>query len=137
MTSDHPPAEAATASDRQRLRDEIDNEAIHQAWLTWVGSIPETAAGRVSRGEVFYSALDLAEYLIAPDEFTGWRISLTSEGGPYSATLILHDPWSGPREMSASDPESLTLAFLSAIDSWAKDRARVSAARYARIAQLR
>jgi hypothetical protein len=138
MAWDQGAGEAATTPARQRVRDEIDNEAIRQAWLTWVGSIPETAAGRVSRGEVFYSALDLAELLIAPNELSGWRISLTSEGGPYSVTLILCSPRSGgPSEISASHPESLTLAFLSAIDKWAETRARPSAARYATVAEPR
>jgi hypothetical protein len=136
MAWDQRAGEAATAPDRQRVRDEIDNEAIGRAWLTWVGSLPEAAAGRVSRGEVFYSALDLAEHLIAPNELCGWRISLTSEGGPYSATLILYNPRSGgPCEISASHPESLTLAFLSAIDRWAQDRARPSATRDATVAE--
>jgi hypothetical protein len=136
MAWDQGAEQAATAPDRQRVRDEIDNDAIRQAWLTWVGSLPEAAAGRVSRGEVFYSALDLAEHLIAPDELSGWRINLTSEGGPYSATLILcNQRTGGPSEISASHPESLTLAFLSAIDRWAEARARPSAARYATIAE--
>lgn len=129
-------AEAATASERQRRRDEIDNEAIREAWLTLAGSLPDAAAGRVSRGEVFYSALDLAEHLIAPDELSGWRISFTSDGGPYSATLMLCHPKSGiVSELSSDHPESLTLAFLSAIDRWARGRVRPSATRHATVAE--
>jgi hypothetical protein len=135
MAGDQRVADAKSTSDRQRVRDETDNEAIRQAWQTLVGSLPDAAADRVSRGEVFYSALDLAEHLIAPSELSGWRISLTSEGGPYSATLILCNPGSGKvSEISATDPESLTLAFLCAIDRWANARAKPSAARYTTVA---
>jgi hypothetical protein len=138
MEGDQCAAKAKTTSDRQRVRDETDNEAIRQAWQTLVGSLPDAAAGRVSRGEVFYSALDLAEHLIAPSELSGWRISLTSEGGPYSATLIVSNPESGVvSEISASDPQSLTLAFLCAIDQWAKGRAKPPAARYTTVAERR
>jgi hypothetical protein len=136
MAVDQRIGEIVTASDPQRVRDEIDNQAIRQAWLRWVGSLPDAASGRLSRGEVFYSALDLAEHLIAPKYLAGWRISLTSDGGPYSATLILYNPRSGGcSEISASHPDSLTLAFLSAIGKWAKDRARPSAARSATAAE--
>jgi hypothetical protein len=137
MAWDQRVGETVTTPDPQRVRDEIDNEAICRAWLALAGTLPDAAAGRVSRGEVFYSALDLAEHLIAPKELSGWRIGFTSDGGPYSATLILCNPRSGGfSEISASHPESLTLAFLSAIDRWAQDRARPSvAARYAAIAK--
>jgi hypothetical protein len=128
-------AETATASERQRVRDEIDNDAIRQAWLALAGSLPDAAAGRVSRGEVFYSALDLAEHLIAPEQLSGWRISFTSDGGPYLATLMLRDPKSGiVSELSSSHPESLTLAFLSVMERWAKARARPAAIRRATVA---
>jgi hypothetical protein len=138
MAGDQRVADAKSTSDRQRVRDETDNEAIRQAWQTLVGSLPDAAADRVSRGEVFYSALDLAEHLIAPSELSGWRISLTSEGGPYSATLILCNPESGiVSEISASDPESLTLALLCAINLWAKGRAKPPAARNTTIAERR
>jgi hypothetical protein len=129
-------AEAATASERQRVRDEIDNDAVRRAWLALAGSLPDAAAGRVSRGEVFYSALDLAEHLIAPEQLSGWRISFTSDGGPYLATLMLRDPKSGiVSELSSSHPESLTLAFLSVMESWAKAQARPAAIRRASAAE--
>ena len=111
---------AANAMSEQSERDEIDNNAIRHAWQTLAGSVPDVTAGRVSRGEVFYAALDLAEYLIAPSELGGWRISFTSNGGPYLATLILRNQKSGvTSEISASHPVSLTLAFLSVIEQWA------------------
>jgi hypothetical protein len=136
MAADQRVAEAATTPDPRRVRDQIDNEAIRQAWLALAGILPDAAAGRVSRGEVFYSALDLAEHLIAPNELSGWRISFTSDGGPYLATLILRNPKSGAvSELSASHPESLTLAFVSVIDRWAKGRAELSATRYATVAE--
>jgi hypothetical protein len=136
MAGDQRVAETATTPDQQRVRDEIDNEAIRQAWLALVGTLPDAAAGRVSRGEVFYSALDLAEHLIAPNELSGWRISFTSDGGPYLATLMLRDLKSGAvSELSALHPESLTLAFVSVIDQWAKGRAEPSAPRYATVAE--
>jgi hypothetical protein len=136
MTGDQRAGEAATTPDQQSARDETDNEAIRQAWLTWVGTLPDAAAGRVSRGEVFYSALDLAEHLIAPDELSGWRISFTSDGGPYSATLMLCNSKSGiVSEISAAHPQSLTLAFLSVIDRWAKASAKPAPARYVTVAE--
>ncbi len=92
MAGDNIGAETASTLHQPRSRDEIDNEAIRQAWLTFAGAVPDTAAGRVSRGEVFYSALDLAEHLIAPHELSGWRISFKSDAGPYTATLMLHTP---------------------------------------------
>ncbi|MEI9923174.1 MAG: hypothetical protein WDN50_06215 [Bradyrhizobium sp.] len=120
MAGDNIGAETASTLHQPRSRDEIDNEAIRQAWLTFAGAVPDTAAGRVSRGEVFYSALDLAEHLIAPNELSGWRISFTSEGGPYTATLMLHNPRSGiVSEISAEHAQSLTLAFIAVIGRWA------------------
>jgi hypothetical protein len=129
-------AETAMASERQRMRDEIDNDAIRQAWLALAGSLPDAAADRVSRGEVFYAALDLAEHLIAPEQLSGWRISFTSDGGPYLATLMLRDPGSGVvSELSSSHPESLTLAFLSVTERWAKAHAKPAAIRRATVAE--
>jgi hypothetical protein len=125
-------AEATTTLHQPRARDEIDNEAIRNAWLALAGALPDAAAGRVSRGEVFYSALDLAEHLIAPGELSGWRISFTSEGGPYLATLMLRNPQSGlVSELTAQHAESLTLAFISVIDRWAKTAAKPLPARNA------
>jgi hypothetical protein len=136
MAGDQRAGETATTPDQQRVRDEIDNEAIRQAWLTLVGTLPDAAAGRVSRGEVFYSALDLAEHLIAPNELSGWRISFTSDGGPYLATLMLRNPNSGAvSEISASHPESLTLAFLSVIDGWTRAPAKSAPTRYATVTE--
>jgi hypothetical protein len=136
MAGDQRVGAATTAPDQQRVRDEIDNEAIRQAWLALVGTLPDAAADRVSRGEVFYSALDLAEHLIAPNELSGWRISFTSNGGPYLATLMLRNPNSGiVSEISAAHPESLTLAFLSVIDRWAKAPTKSASARYATVAE--
>jgi hypothetical protein len=138
MTERESIAETTTASEQRRLRDEIDNAAIRQAWLTFVGAVPEAVAGRVSRGEVFYSALDLAEHLIAPDQLSGWRINFTSDGGPYGATLILHDPASGAvSEISSSHPVSLTLAFLSVIESWSNAAAKSPPAQYPTLAERR
>jgi hypothetical protein len=132
MAADQSVGETVATPDPQRVRDEIDNEAIREAWLTWVGTLPDAAAGRVSRGEVFYSALDLAEHLIAPKELSGWRISFTSDGGPYSATLILCNPRSGiTSEISAAHPQSLTLAFLSVIGRWAETSAKSEPAQQA------
>jgi hypothetical protein len=138
MTERESIAETTTASEHQRARDEIDNGAIRQAWLTLVGVVPEAVAARVSRGEVFYSALDLAEHLIAPDQLSGWRINFTSDGGPYGATLILHDPASGAvSEISSSHPVSLTLAFLSVIESWSNAAAKSPPAQYPTLAERR
>jgi hypothetical protein len=112
--------ETASTPHQPRDRDEIDNAAIRQAWLTLAGAVPDTAAGRVSRGEVFYAALDLAEHLIDPNELSGWRISFTSDGGPYTATLMLRNSGSGiVSEISAEHAQSLTLAFISVIGRWA------------------
>jgi hypothetical protein len=136
MTEGKSIAEMAMVSEWPRLRDEIDNDAVRQAWLTLVGSLPEEAAGRVSRGEVFYSALDLAEHLIAPGQLSGWRISFTSDGGPYGATLILHTTGSGAvSEISCSHPHSLTLAFLSVIERWNDATAKPAPSQHRTIAQ--
>jgi hypothetical protein len=138
MTEGKSIAEMATRSERPRARDEIDNDAVRQAWLTLVGSLPEEAAGRVSRGEVFYSALDLAEHLIAPGQLSGWRISFTSDGGPYGATLILHTPGSGAAsEISCSHPDSLTLAILSVIERWNDAAAKPAPAQHPSVAGRR
>jgi hypothetical protein len=136
MAGNRRAAGAATSADRQQVRDEIDNEAVRQAWLTLVGTLPAAAAGRVSRGEVFYSALDLVEHLIEPGQLLGWRISFSSDGGPYSATLMLRNPASGiPSELSSSHPESLTLAFLSVIDRWNEGRVETSRGTCATVAK--
>jgi hypothetical protein len=138
MTERESIAETTTAYGQQRQRDEIDNAAIRQAWLAFVGAVPEAAAAQVSRGEVFYSALDLAEYLIAPDQLSGWRINFTSDGGPYGATLILHNPASGAvSEISSSHPDSLTLAFLSVIENWSNATAKSAPAQHPTLAERR
>jgi|ERR1700722_7701283 hypothetical protein len=138
MTERESIAETTTTSGQRRLRDEIDNDAIRQAWLTFVGAVPEAAAGRVSRGEVFYSALDLAEHLIAPEQLSGWRINFTSDGGPYGATLMLHNPGSGAvSEISSSHPDSLTLAYLSVVESWSNATAKPPPAQHPALAERR
>jgi hypothetical protein len=111
-------SEPSDPGSRQRGRDEIDNAAVREAWQRWSGRLPDAAEARVARGEVFYSALDLAEHLIPPAEFVGWRISFTSDGGPYAAVLLLRDGRGGPSEISATDPTSLTLALIAAIAAW-------------------
>jgi hypothetical protein len=103
----------------QRERDEIDNEAVLKAWKSLTGSLPASAEGQISRGEVFYSALDLAEYLIGSKELSGWRVSFTSEGGPYTARLFLNAHRAGgTRKIEATHPSSLTIAMTSAIRNW-------------------
>jgi hypothetical protein len=125
MVGDNIGTETASTPHQPRSRDEIDNKAIRQAWLTFAGAVPDTATGRVSRGEVFYSALDLAEHLIAPNELSGWRISFTSDGGPYTATLMLRDSRYGiVSEISAEHAQSLTLAFIAVIGMWAGTTAK-------------
>lgn len=105
----------------QAERDRLDNEAVRDAWLSLTGSLPVLIEQRVARGEVFYSALDLAEYLIGKSDLAGWRINFTTDGGPYSATLLLKNPRSGtPSEIAGSHPTSLTMAFISVISQWAK-----------------
>jgi hypothetical protein len=115
MTGSKPSGHAS----RSPARDEIDNAAVREAWQRWSGRLPDAAEARVARGEVFYSALDLAEHLIPPAEFAGWRISFTSDGGPYAAVLLLRDGGGGCSEVSATDPGSLTLALIAAIAAWA------------------
>jgi hypothetical protein len=103
----------------QRERDQTDNEAVRAAWQSLTGSLPAAVEGQISRGEVFYSALDLAERLIGPSELCGWRVSFTSEGGPYTAHLFLRPCRAdGPREIEALHPWSLTIAMTTAIRAW-------------------
>jgi hypothetical protein len=109
----------------QRERDEIDNEAIQEAWKALTGSLPASAKERVSRGEVFYSALDLVEHLIGSNELVGWKVSFTSEGGPYTAQLFLETQDNGAGwAIEASHDSSLTIAMTSAIWAWAKQQRR-------------
>jgi hypothetical protein len=106
----------------ERERDRIDNEAVYDAWISLTGALPRFAEQRISRGEVFYSALDLAEAVIGSKNMAGWRIGFTTEGGPYSAALLLNDAGDGsPNEIVASHPNSLALAFISVIEKWAAD----------------
>jgi hypothetical protein len=109
----------------QNERDEIDNRAVQEAWLSLAGSLPVSTEQSISRGEVFYSALDLAEYLIGTSNLAGWRISFTTDGGPYAATLLLKGPGAETQsEITASHPTSLALAFTSVIKNWADDAER-------------
>src|SRR5262245_28942337 len=99
--------EVSSASS-QAERDTLDNEVVRDAWLSLAGTLPLAIEQRVSRGEVFYSALDLAEYLIGTDRLAGWRISFTTDGGPYSAALLLKTPRNGtPGEIAGTHPTSL------------------------------
>lgn len=103
----------------QAERDRLDNEAVRDAWLSLAGTLPVSIEQRVARGEVFYSALDLAEYLIGTNDLAGWRISFTTVGGPYSATLLLKTSRNGmPLEIPGSHPTSLAMAFISVIRKW-------------------
>jgi hypothetical protein len=105
----------------QGERDEIDNRSVRDAWKSLVGGVPFPAEQQVERGEVFYSALDLAEIVVGPTRLAGWRVSFTSEGGPYAATLIVRDPSSNlPSEFTATHPRSLTLALTSVVSAWAE-----------------
>ena len=104
----------------QHERDNIDNKAVRDAWILLTGVLPDRAEQRVSRGEVFYSALDLAEALIGSTNLAGWRVSFTTDGGPYTATLLLHtNDGKDPSEMTASHSSSLALAFISVVKKWA------------------
>jgi hypothetical protein len=106
----------------QYERDRLDNEAVQGAWITLTGALPALAEQRISRGEVFYSALDLAETMIGSKILAGWRVSFTTDGGPYAATLLLNDAKGGAaNEIAASHPSSLALAFISVIEKWATD----------------
>ena len=112
------PAPSGLAQDE---RDEIDNRSVRDAWKSLVGGVPFPAEQQVERGEVFYSALDLAEIIVGPTRLVGWRVSFTSEGGPYAATLIVRDPKSDlPSEFTATHPRSLTLALTSVVRAWAE-----------------
>ena len=113
----------------ERERDRIDNEAVHDAWISLTGALPRFAEQRISRGEVFYSALDLAEAVIGSKNLAGWRISFTTEGGPYGAALLLKDTGNGAStEIIASHPTSLALAFISVVEKWAADRSNLKPA---------
>jgi len=112
------PASSGLAQDE---RDEIDNRSVREAWKSLVGAVPFPAEQQVERGEVFYSALDLAETIVGPTRLAGWRVSFTSEGGPYAATLIVRDSKSNlPNEFTATHPRSLTLALTSVVRAWAE-----------------
>jgi hypothetical protein len=104
----------------QAERDEIDNAAVKDAWISLAGVLPVSTGQRIARGEVFYSALELAEYLIGAHKLAGWRINFTTDGGPYSAVLLLNgSPETEPEvEIAAIHPTSLALAFISVIRKW-------------------
>jgi hypothetical protein len=111
---------AFSSAINQAERDEMDNKAVQEAWLSLAGTLPLSTAQGIARGEVFYSALDLAEHLIGTSNLAGWRISFTTDGGPYVAALLLHGPRPETQsEIIASHPTSLALAFTSAIKKWA------------------
>jgi hypothetical protein len=117
---------ASSPAISQAERDEMDNKAVQEAWLSLAGTLPLSTEQGIGRGEVFYSALDLAEYLIGSNNLAGWRISFTTDGGPYAAALLLkgqrHETQS---EITASHPTSLALAFTSVIRKWAENVKRV------------
>lgn len=113
----------------QNERDEIDNRAVQEAWRSLAGMLPASTEQSIARGEVFYSALELAEYLIGTNNLVGWRISFTTDGGPYAAALLLKDPGAETQsEIAASHPTSLALAFTSVIRKWADNTKRTARA---------
>ena len=121
----HESIAAPSAILTQDERDEIDNRAVQEAWLSLAGSLPASTEQSIAWGEVFYSALELAEYLIGTRDLTGWRISFTTDGGPYAAALFLKNSRTGtPSEITASHPTSLALAFTSAIRKWMDGNAK-------------
>jgi hypothetical protein len=116
---------APPSSLSQAERDELDNRAVQDAWLSLAGTLPTSTDQSIRRGEVFYSALELAEYLIGSKSLAGWRVSFTTDGGPYAAALFLNDQQSGTQgEITASHPNSLALAFTSAIRKWMDQNAK-------------
>ena len=116
---------ASSSTTSQDDRDELDNKAVQDAWLSLAGTLPPATEQSIARGEVFYSALDLAEYLIGSDNMAGWRISFTTDGGPYAAALLLNGPEGETvREITASHPTSLALAFTSVIRKWSDNANR-------------
>jgi hypothetical protein len=121
MTPSEPVEFDIPAALTQGERDDIDNRSVRDAWKSLVGNVPFPAEQQVERGEVFYSALDLAELVIGPRRLAGWRVSFTSDGGPYAATLIVRDsPLDGLEEFTATHPRSLTLALTSVVRAWAE-----------------
>src|SRR5690348_17166423 len=113
----------------QAERDELDNKAVQEAWLSLAGTLPASTEQSIARGEVFYSALDLAEYIIGSRAMAGWRISFTTDGGPYAAALLLNGTQGkgeAQREITASHPTSLAMAFTSVIRKWAEDDHRAA-----------
>ena len=72
---------ASSSTTSQADRDELDNKAVQDAWLSLAGTLPPATEQSIARGEVFYSALDLAEYLIGSDNMAGWRIQASRQMG--------------------------------------------------------
>lgn len=120
MTANHVPSGETFLALTQLERDEIDNRAVREAWLRYIGSIPLTIEQQIGRGEVFFSALDLAETVLGPKRLDGWRVSFSSEGGPYTVTLtVRHVSTDQPANMTATHPGSLTLAMTSVLSELA------------------
>ncbi len=81
---------ASSSTTSQAERDELDNKAVQEAWLSLAGTLPVSTEQSIARGEVFYSALDLAEYLIGSDDMA----ELANQ---------LHDGWGSLRRCTPSE----------------------------------
>jgi hypothetical protein len=103
--------------------EEQDTRAIRQAWSKLAGQLPVQVEERLAKRQFFDAALDLAQRVIGEERLQGFRLSFTSLGGPYVATLLLRDGAAEkPIELAAQHEDSLIQAFLTAIQDWARGR---------------
>jgi hypothetical protein len=101
--------------------EEQDARAVRQAWSKMAGPMPVQVEERLAKRQFFDAALDLAQRVVGEERLHGFRLSFTSLGGPYIATLLLRDGVADkPVEVAAQHEDSLVQAFLTAIQDWAR-----------------
>ncbi|NNM72813.1 hypothetical protein [Enterovirga aerilata] len=103
--------------------EEQDARAVRQAWAQLAAPMPLQIEERLATRQFFDAALDLAHRVVGQERLHGFRLSFTSLGGPYAATLILAEPdGGGLGEVGAEHETSLVQALVAAIFRWAREQ---------------
>lgn len=96
---------------------EADN--LRTAWLDMTSSLPQEQEYLIAQHRLIEAALDLVEYVIGHDQLIGWRLTFTSVGGPYSATLFVRRTGTVIiGEIRHEDDLSLSAAIVDVIRTW-------------------
>lgn len=98
---------------------------LRSAWREMTSSLPDAPEDLIARHRFTEAALDLVEHVVGHDQLVGWRLTFTSVGGPYSATLFARRFNSARiEEIGKENDTSLSVAIVDALRFWLESSAR-------------